>query len=124
MDFKGFDELMKEIEQLGRKGNSIQNKALKTGALPILQEAKVRAPKDTGRGVEGLTVGRPRWKGDTKYVLIGIDRGDISEIYYLKFHEFGTSKMQARPFLGPALEMKKSEAVSIMQKEIKEGLGL
>ena len=107
MDFKGFDELIKEMEQLGRRGNTVQNKALKTAALPILKEAKVRAPKRTGKGVKGLTVGRPRWKGDTKYVLIGIDRGDISEVFYMKFHEFGTSKMQARPYLGPAFEMKK-----------------
>ena len=126
MDFKGFDELIKELEQLGRKGSRIENKSLKAGAQPILNEAKnSSAFKDrSGKLRKGLTVGRPRIKNGSKYVLIGIDKGDISEIYYGKFLEFGTSKMQARPFLGPAFEMKKSEAMNIMQKEIKEGLGL
>lgn len=124
MELKGMDELQRRIEELGRKGARISNEALKKGAQPILDEAKLNAPKDTGKGVEGLTIGRPRVKGDKRSVLVGIDRGDISEVFYMKFHEYGTSKMAARPFLGPAYEKNKDKASTIIIKEIIKGLGL
>lgn len=124
MELKGMDELQRRIEEMGRKGARISNEALKKGAQPILDEAKLNAPKDTGKGVEGLTIGRPRKKGDKRSVLVGIDRGDISEVFYMKFHEFGTSKMTARPFLGPAYEKNKDKASKIIMDEIKKGLGL
>ncbi len=58
-----------------------------------------------------------------KYLLIGLDKGDISKAFYLKFSEFGTSKMPAKPFMGPAYEQKKTQALENIRKVLKEGLG-
>lgn len=120
----GMAELSRMLEQMGKAGSRIGNKALREAAQPILEEAKRNAPMDTGKGREGLSVGRPRMKGDTRSVLIGIQRDDMSEIFYMKFHEFGTSKMIARPFLTPAFEAKKDEARRILAQAIRRGLGL
>lgn len=124
MEIRGLEKLQRSIEELGRRGSKIENQALQRGAEIILNDAILNAPVATGKGWKGLSIGRPRKKGDKKTVLVGIDKGDISEIYYMKFHEFGTSKMTATPFLSPAYEKNKKDVQSIMISEIKKGLGL
>ena len=89
IEFKGMDELLRKLEELGVKGSKIANKALVRAAKPILESATKNAPKKTGKGKCGIKTSRPVAKGNTKYVVIGIDKGDISEVYYMKFHEFG-----------------------------------
>lgn len=124
IELQGMQELLDRLTELERKGSKIENQALLKAAEPILSDAISNAPVRTGKGRAGLKTSRPRSKGDTKYVLIGIDKGDISEIFYMKFHEFGTSKMPAKPFLEPAYEKNKDKAVGILKEEFRKGLGL
>ena len=124
IELEGMQELLDNLQQLGQKASRIENQALTKAAEPILADAVQNAPEKTGRGKRGLTISRPRKQGEGRYVLVGLDRGDISEIFYMKFHEFGTSKMKARPFLGPAYEKNKNKAVEIIRNELRRGLGL
>ena len=126
IELQGMQELLNSLTELGRRGSRIENKALLAAAKPILDEAtSTSAFNDvSGEGRAGLKISRVRSKGDTKHVLIGIEKGDISEIFYMKFLEFGTSKMPARPFLQPAYESKKGEAIRILKEEFQKGLGL
>ncbi len=126
LDFKleGMDKLVKDIEQLGRKGGSIENKALKEAAIPILKDAKSLAPVLTGKGRAGLDIGNIRRSKGIKYINIGVEKGNNSDIFYMKFHEYGTSKMAAKPFLGPAYEKNKNLSKTIIINILKEGLGL
>ncbi len=121
--FEGGDELIEKLKEMGRRGTSAANRALRQAAEPILEEAvrnvdsKLR--RESGKGVAGLKVGRIVTRGGRKVILIGIDRGDISEVYYMKFHEFGSSHEVARPFLRPALQAKREEAYGILRDELK-----
>lgn len=152
MKLEGMEELLKEVAELGRKGSKIENNALIKAAQPILDDAVRDAPKLSGDGKSGLKIGRPITKGDSKYVLVGLQKGDISEIFYMKFQEWGASPHQieannakkvaggilrstknksilhpgtvARPFLGPAYERNKSKAIEIIKDELRKGLGL
>lgn len=126
MELEGVDELIKKIEELGKRGSRIENKALKKAGQVIVDEAKkTTAFTDrTGKLRKGLKVSGVRSKDGNKYVLAGIQKDDNSEIFYGKFLEFGTSKMNARPFLGPAYEAKKDEARKVIIQELKKGLGL
>lgn len=124
MKLEGMDSLLNAVKELGRKGARIENTALLKAAEPILDDAVSNAPENTGKGKRGLKIGRPRSKGDTKYILVGIQKGDNSEIFYMKFHEWGTTKLPARPYLGPALEKNKDKAIAIIKDELKRGLGL
>ena len=124
IELQGMQELLDSLTALGKKGSRIENKALKAAAKPILDAAIANTPVLSGAGKAGLKISRVKTKGDTKTVLIGIGKGDISEIFYMKFLEFGTSKMSARPFLQPAYESKKSEAIRILKEEFQKGLGL
>lgn len=124
MEVKGLDELQKKLSEMGRKSARIENQALIKAAEPILEDAIKLAPERTGEGKKALIMGRPRKKGDSREIVIGISRGDISKIYYMKFHEYGTSKMRARPFMGPAYEKNKVKAFNILKSELKKGVGL
>jgi len=126
IELQGMQELLNSLNELGRRGSRIENKALLAAAKPILDDATATNVFNdkSGRGRAGLKISRVKSKGDTKTVLIGIEKGDISEIFYMKMVEFGTSKMPARPFLGPAYERNKGEAIRILKYEFRRGLGL
>jgi len=124
IELQGMQELLNRLTELGKKGKRIENKALLAASKPILDEMAANAPYLTGDGQAALKTSRVKSKGDTKTVLIGIEKGDISEVFYMKFHEFGTSKMPAKPFMQPAYESKKAEAIRILKEEFRRGLGL
>lgn len=126
IELQGMQELLNSLTELGRKGSRIENKALLAAAKPILDEAtSTSAFSDvSGKLRAGLKISRVKNKGGTKHVLIGIEKGDISEIFYGKFLEFGTSRQNASPFLQPAYESKKGEAIRILREEFRKGLGL
>lgn len=68
-------------------------------AQPIEGGAKVLAPKRSGAGAESIR-SEPVLDGLDWTVRISWDR----DHYYMYFHERGTVRMPARPFLEPALE--------------------
>jgi len=68
-------------------------------AAPVAREARARALKRTGRGAASIHPEQAR-DGDEQTVHIGWDR----DHFYMYFHEKGTRKLPARPFLVPTLE--------------------
>lgn len=128
LEFEGFDKILSRVEEMGKAGNKIANEGLKASGQVILDESKsileMNGSIRTGRLKEGLKLSRLKRKGNKKYINVGIQKGDTSKIFYGKFVEWGTSKMSAKPFLGPAFESKKDEAKEILISEIKRGLKL
>lgn len=98
LQLSGMQEILQRIEDLGSAGKKVQDKALVLAAQPILADVvATNVFKDiSGKGRKGLKVSRPKSKGNTRFVLIGVDKSDISEIFYMKFFEFGTSKTPAK----------------------------
>jgi len=127
LQMRGMDELLERLQGMETKmSNKLKGAVLIKAAQPILADAiGTNVFKDqSGKGRAGLKTGRPAFKGDKVTVLIGIDKGDISEIFYMKMVEWGTSKMPARPFLTKAFERNKAEAYEILKAELRSGLGL
>ena len=124
LDFSDLDKLQKRLDEMGRKGSTLENKALLAGAEVINKEVVNNAPERTGHAKKYLKVSKVSKEKGIKVVKVGISKGDNSEAFYLKFHEYGTSKMAARPFMRPAFERKRKEALEATHKVIKEGLGL
>jgi HK97 gp10 family phage protein len=48
--------------------------------------------------------------------------GDPMNTFYWRFHEFGTSKIAARPFMRPALAQNTQRTTAIMVDELKKGI--
>lgn len=124
LDFSDIDKLQKRLDEMGRKGSILENKALLAGAEVINKEVVKNAPERTGHAKKYLKVSKVSKEKGVKVVKVGISKGDNSEAFYLKFHEYGTSKMAARPFMRPAFERKRKEALEKTHEVIKEGLGL
>ena len=123
LDFSDLDKLQKRLDEMGRKGSTLENKALLAGAEVINKEVVKNAPERTGHAKKYLKVSKVSKEKGIKVVKVGISKGDNSEAFYLKFHEYGTSKMAARPFMRPAFERKRKEALEKTYEVIKEGLG-
>jgi len=120
----GVDALIEKLNAINANMSKITNTALKAAAVPVLQDAKgTSAFTDrTGKLRRLLKTSGVKTKDGIKYVLVGIDKSDNSQIFYGKFLEFGTTKMSARPFLQPALEKNKSTVNEIIKDTLKAAL--
>ena len=146
IELEGMDAIINRLSELGRKSKEVEDKALNLGATVILEEAKDNLKRQverrTGKLEEGLEISPSKTENNKRYVLVGIQKNDNSEIYYGKFIEWSASAhlinvewggrsitlhhpgIAARPFLGPAYETKKDEAKNVIKLALKKALGL
>ena len=99
------------------------SRALVSGALLIVNQAKRNAPYETGNLRRSLHVGGEGSSGGLEGDTTGTDIGgqesgrDYAEVSvgtnveYAPHQEFGTRHMAAHPFLRPAIESEKGAAV-------------
>lgn len=98
--------------------------AARAGANIFLAEEKLRVPRRTGAGADALTIAYDTEQSVAgklaSYIVTWLKAG-----YYLRFVEYGTSKMAAKPFKRPAYEAKKTAAAQavadVIDARIKEG---
>lgn len=117
-----FDRPLKQLEtRLQRK---VIRQALRAGARVILPEAKANAPVgETGNLKDSIRV----WALKRSRRRIGVKVGSSTHAYkgdqfYGAFIEFGTSKMEPRPWLAPAIESKKGEAARVVDQTLEAGI--
>ena len=119
VELTGMDELLKELYAIGEKvATRAENKALREGAEVLRQEISNRAPRKTGKLAGNIVKSGIKTKDGVKCIEIGPDK----EVFYGLYHEFGTTKMRARPFIAPALEEKRSEIFDAMASVLREEL--
>lgn len=132
----GFKELAEALKALGPKvAKNGLRRATSAGAAIVRNEARKRAPVDTGELKRDIMMKRERDArgGDTTgavYVVYvragkksraaGKKRNVHRDSFYWKFLEFGTQKMAAKPFLRPAFEANKEAAVEAIGKSLDE----
>lgn len=121
--------------ELGSKGGGPIRAALFAAMRLIRDDARLRAPRDSGNLVANIIGYRhrdPKRAGATERYDVGMRRGTrryannvrnrrkqragqkfrtAGAAYYGRFLELGTAKMDARPFLRPAFESNKEAAV-------------
>lgn len=133
IEVEGLKELRMKMEQLGPKlAKRGLRSAANAGIQVIKKEAKALAPMDTGRlKKKAIYVKRSKSESSpTKEVyILGVRVGRKEQkkerdAYYWFFHEFGTRFIAARPFIRPAFETKKYEALEKFKQKLKEKLDL
>lgn len=102
-----------------RMAGAAANKALRAGAEILQEEMSKRAPRDTGKLAESIETSKVKTKDGVKFIEVGPNK-DTN--WRSKFVEFGTSKMNAKPFMAPAVESKKSEINNAMAGVLREEL--
>jgi len=117
----GAEEVVRRLNLMADKAEEAVEAAAMAGAEVVRADAQKRAPRgDTERLAEGMTAELEGVKGTKATVRIGPDK----EAFYGLFHEVGTKKMPARPFLRPALDERKAEAEKAVADELRRKLGL
>lgn len=91
-------------------------KMAKAGAEPVREEAERLVPRRTKTGQQRIVAPvkeRSRFRARAHV-------GPVKKRWYLRFHEFGTSKMGARPFLRPAKDAKATESQKAMGQAFRD----
>jgi len=115
-EMKGAKAILRQFEEM-RKGSQRATvaRAARVAAKRIGEEARRRAPRHPGgpshpgqghayRTIKWLPV--ERWPDRATFAIGATGHG-----FYLNFHETGTYKMPARPWLRPALDAVAPQAV-------------
>lgn len=132
----GFKELAENLKKLGpRLAKNGLRAATSAGAVLIRNDARNRAPVDTGEMKKDIQVKRERevrggdlvtasysvyTRGGKRSRLAGKARDIDKDSFYWKFVEFGTAKMPAQPFMRPAFEANKEAAVAAIGEKLDE----
>lgn len=124
----GLDELSKKLKEMPVKlARNGLRAAVNAGAEVIRKDAMTRVPVLTGRLKKALYKKQIREKSSASQqtFFVGVRNGKKykkadKDAYYWRFLEFGTSKLPAKPFLRPAFDSKKNQAVTEIAKKLKE----
>lgn len=128
MRLEGEKQLARDLRELSSKiRRRVLVDALVAAAEPVRQEAARLAPVDRGR-LKGsmITVveGTPAQELTVKAPAVFVKMGPEEDAFYGYFHELGTSKMPAKPFMRPALESMKSAAIQAAAERMARGLAM
>lgn len=141
VDVRGLAELEAALLELGNAlSGKILFKALMDAALPIQNEARARAPKSIAdhysykkKGKKGQktiertliqsgnlrkNITRKRLKSRNEQTGANVGISWRANAFYGRHIEFGTSKMAAKPFLRPAFDAKKEDALTIFKEKL------
>ncbi|UIJ69512.1 HK97 gp10 family phage protein [Bacillus cereus] len=139
VDFLGFDRLISELEQMGLRGEKMEDKVLAAGgeqirkAIAERSEPRSSSPKKPSKSepwrtgqhlLDNIRVTKARMEDGVKTIKIGIDKADRSPYFYGKFLEWGTSKMPAHRFIEPGFNASKADAVRAMTDILKNEMRL
>lgn len=147
---RGLDGLLDALKALppavASKNGGPARVALAKAARVIRDDARARAPKDTGAVAANIVMKRdrqPQTSGANERYLIGVRGGakkyantkrnvrkgragkeykTDGNTYYWRFKEFGTEKMPAEPFLRPAFESQKERALAVITDTLAKGI--
>lgn len=131
MKVEGLAELERKMHQLGQKlGRRALRASTNAGIQVIKKEARSLAPVRTGRlSKKAIYVKRSRRQSSAtrETYILGVRLGRKEQqkgrdAFYWFYLEFGTIKMAARPFLRPAFEKKKYEAIEKFKEKMRERL--
>ncbi len=131
MTIKGIDSLAIQISKLGEKSVEIAKDVVMAGAQPVADEIR--------KGLESNLSGSKYSSGDlenslgiappgidksgnvnTKIGFHGYDRKRVPNALKARAMESGTSTQQKKPFIRPAINRSKKQAVEEMKKKFDE----
>jgi HK97 gp10 family phage protein len=119
---KGSDKALAEIGTKTTQKN-ILVRTLKKAAKPIDDQASALAPRDTGKleisVITGTQLTRRQRSSAYKAGKLGVAEVHVgTALSRGLFQEFGTYKMPASPFMRPAWDANKEQALSIIGTEL------
>lgn len=140
-ELEGFDDLEKQLTQLLPDAvKKSLNAALRAASKPVVEEMKRRVSVKSGTLKKGISASRTKFSNDHFQAKLQIGPTEVldkkdkdadgkgktkdmaKDGFYAKFLEFGTSKMHARPFIGPAFDARFNESLDTMLQKLGEAI--
>jgi len=125
IEITGADDIIKALDELGSKvEKKILRQAMRKGLKPLLDEAKSRAPVDTGNLRDSLVIraAKSRKRGTIALEVRPNERKFDGEHYYPAQVEYGTSDTEPNPFMAEAFSSAGETAKDVALDEIKRGI--
>lgn len=124
VEFTGLEEMRNRLEKMSNS-NRIRDEAVKEGAEyfkgKLEENVYANGLKErTGKSKESFVVDNKIIDGT---IEVGLSN-QKNDAFYLYFHEYGTSKMPARPFMRPTFENEKGNIEKTMADVVRRGLNL
>jgi HK97 gp10 family phage protein len=100
--------------------------ALAKGAVPFRESAQARAPRGlTGKLAAAIAIARDRKpyfsKMDARYVVFVKYKGEDAAPYW-RYVEFGTAHSAPQPYMRPAFETQKENALQIIFQSLSDAV--
>lgn len=124
IEITGLDELRRELETRFNS-EKIRDEALLKAADYFKKELEENVysyglKKRSGKSKESFVIDKKIVNGQLR---VGLSN-QKNDAFYLYFHEWGTSKMRARPFMRPTFEREKKKIIDTMARVLREKLML
>jgi len=121
---KGFAEYFERLIEAEQDVDEYADLALIDGGDVLLEGMQRRVPKDTHNLEQSLTRTDPEVEGNFHFVEVGLSKDSTPETArYGTAQEYGTSSMDAQPYIRPTLDEDIGEARKAMRKRLTPVLG-
>jgi len=123
-EVKGLEEWLENIANAGENIDDATEKAVMAGAKVAKDGMQRRVPKDTHNLEEHIKIKGPQRDGNFIFAEVGVihDKAltDAETARYGNSQEFGTSSMQAQPYIRPTMRSDKSKIRNAEKESLKE----
>ncbi|MHA7847117.1 HK97-gp10 family putative phage morphogenesis protein [Serratia sp. D1N4] len=117
LDFSGLLDISKDLEVLSKaESRNVLRQATRAAATVFRDEARGRAPEDTGKLKRNIVVINQRANDGGAVAGVHVRSAGKAEnrnnSFYWRFVELGTSQMPAVPFIRPAFDARQDDAAA------------
>lgn len=132
---EGLEELVKALKELPIEIQKRPLRSAVSAASKLIADSAIsKVPVDTGNLRKAIYRYRSRSESGNgrETFFVGVRKGKKKvngrtvttqgEAWYWRFVEFGTKNQRAQPFLRPAFESNKSEAIEKMKMQLKKAI--
>jgi len=124
MELEGFVELQKRLNELGKKGKKVENRAIQAGAKILADTIRKEVPVSNIDHLhirDDIQVSRTKRKNGIAFADVGPGK---ETAWRAKFLEFGTVKMPPNPFMSRAEKKSQNEVLAAIKQEIRKELDI
>jgi HK97 gp10 family phage protein len=124
---RGFNKLRAKFRELDKKVAKQKLVEIgREGGQIVAERAQELAPRSSGsrrrRGKHGAESIKARVRSRRPHE-VHMRIGFTKRYFYLRFFEYGTSKLSPRPFLRPAIDQTRGQVLDLMARRFREVLG-
>lgn len=114
-------------KEIASKNGGPLRRALRSAARTVQLKAQAMAPKRSGRLTRAIVIQLDRNPQNVTERMVvrpraGRSRNDEKGAWYWHFVEFGTVNMPAHPFIRPAFDAVKDEALGEFKRHLTQGI--